>query len=197
MVLSSSSLSHRLHLLFAFLLLFLASPSMGKKADWSSRYLGNWRMNVFCGSKKTGVLSGTFDTLFLSLNDYDSAANTLSGICYMEDGRHFLRIEMKGPGAGTIYTAPETAAEKAKSSVIATITSDEGDVYAIENYSSFDLSELSFHELLSFEMRNCSNDFITSHGSFVNLASLIFFFTKFCVFWTGRVWYVLLYPGGE
>ena len=173
MVLSSSSLSHRLHLLFAFLLLFLASPSMGKKADWSFRYLGNWRMNVFRGSKKTGILSNAFDTLFLSLNDYDSADNTLSGICYMADGRHFLRITLRSPGAGTVYTARELASEKDKSNVIATVTSDEGDTYAIENYSSFDVSELSFRELLSFEMRNFSSDYITSHGSFVNTTSLL------------------------
>ena len=123
-------------------------------------------MNVFRGSKRTGVLSDAFSTLFLSLNDYDSPGNAICGICYMADGRHFVRIALSGPGTGTIYTAHESAEEKSKSSVIATITSDEGDVYAIENYSSFGVDKLTFHELLSFEMKNFSSDYITSHGPF-------------------------------
>lgn len=181
MTLSSSSssfpsLRRRLHLLSSLLLalfLLVVPYSMAKNVEWPSCYLGNWRMNVFRGSKKTGILSNAFDTLFLSLNDYDSADNTLSGICYMADGRHFLRITLRSPGAGTVYTARELASEKDKSNVIATVTSDEGDTYAIENYSSFDVSELSFRELLSFEMRNFSSDYITSHGSFVNTTSLL------------------------
>ena len=183
---SSSSFSlprplFRFLLLLSLLLLLLASPSLGKKADWPSRYMGNWRMNVFRGSKKTGVLSDAFSALFLSLNDYDSAGNAICGICYMADGRYFVRIALSSPCTGTIYTAHESASDKSKPSVVATITSDEGDVYAIENYSSFGVDKLTFHKLLSFEMRNFSSDYITSHGSFVSY-TLFLFYTQFIFF---------------
>lgn len=160
-----SSPSRRLFLLFGLLVSALvARPSQGGKA----RYAGNWRLNVFRGSRKTGVLSDAFDSLFVSANDCDSTTSALCGICYMADGRHFLRVELSAQNAGAVYTTREMASWKDTANVVATVTSDEGYAYAIENYSSFDVEKLSFQELFNFELRNSSSGYITSHGSFVN-----------------------------
>ena len=115
--------------------------------------------------------SDSFDSLLVSVSSYNATTRTAHGICYMADGRHLFRVEsQQSLNSGTVYTAPESSGElpDTPSGPMRTVMSDEGDVFTIEDFASFNTSGFDFKEFLSFDLKSVGGAHVVSLGNFVN-----------------------------